>query len=384
MPAAEARRPPAIVPRSSVGRRGHDRKGTAVTAPQLPGRLGQPDLTLADDPRADPRLVAAFEQFGLAGRTEPAPVGSDAPIEAVLDYIAAAEEGFEGLFAVIASGAPAVEGVERSVEKIQGVDGNDITLFIHRPANAEGELPGVLHIHGGGMVLLAAEGPLYARWRDSLAAAGTVVVGVEFRNGAGRLGPHPFPAGLDDCASALAWVAAHRGELGIGKLVVSGESGGGNLTLATALRAKRDGTIGEIAGVYAMCPYISGSWANPPATLTSLFENDGYFLDVSMMGVLARAYDPDGAHADDPLAWPLQAGPDDLADLPPHVISVNQLDPLRDEGLAYARKLLDAGVSAVSRTVNGTTHAGDMIGLGAMADVHDATIRDITGFARSL
>ena len=81
---------------------------------------------------------------------------------------------------------------------------------------------------------------------------------------------------------------------------------------------------------------------------------------------------------------PLHAGADDLRGLPPHVISVNQLDPLRDEGLAYYRKLLDAGVSAVSRTVNGTCHAGDCIFRAAMPDVFMATVRDVKGFADSL
>jgi acetyl esterase len=341
-------------------------------------------MVLRDDPRADPRMIAAMEPFGLADPPAPAPVSADSTIEELLEYVTAAEEGFEALFGAVVAGMPEVAGVERSVEVIRGQDGNDVTLYLHRPVGASGDLPGVLHLHGGGMVLLEAAGPSYARWRDALAASGLVVVGAEFRNGGGKHGPYAYPAGLDDCAAALRWVADQRAALGISSLIVSGESGGGNLTLATVLRAKRDGMLGEIAGAYAMCPYISNAWASPPAQLTSLFENDGYFLEVAMMGALARVYDPSGAHDTDPLAWPLHAVPDDLAGLPPHVISVNQLDPLRDEGLAYARKLLDAGVPVVSRTVNGTCHAGDLIFAAALPDVHAATLRDIKGFADSL
>ena len=165
---------------------------------------------------------------------------------------------------------------------------------------------------------------------------------------------------------------------------MSGESGGGNLTLATTLKAKRDGRLDQIDGVYAQCPYISNAWAQRDPRLASLYENDGYFLDCENMGALAKLYDPDGANATNPLAWPLRATADDLRGLPPHVISVNQLDPLRDEGLAYFRMLLDAGVSTVSRTVNGTCHAGDCLFRMAMPEVYLATIRDIKGFADSL
>jgi acetyl esterase/lipase len=267
---------------------------------------------------------------------------------------------------------------------IRGVDGNDITLYIHRPAGVTDTLPGVLHLHGGGMVLLEAAGPGYHRWRDDLAVAGLVVVGVEFRNGGGKHGPWPFPAGLNDCTSALRWMAERRHELGISRLVISGESGGGNLTLATTLKAKQDGRVDQIAGVYAQCPYISNAYATRDPRLTSLYENDGYFLACDQMGALAKLYDPTGENATNPLAWPYHAQLSDLQGLPPHVISVNQLDPLRDEGLAYYRKLLDAGVSAVSRTVNGTCHAGDCLFQGPMPDVYMATIRDIKGFADSL
>ncbi len=357
---------------------------TAGSSPILPGRLGTPTMALKDDPRADPRMIAAMEPFGLANAQEPTPVTADASMEALLEMCAMSEEGFEALFGVMAMAAPPIEGVTSTIELIRGIDGNDITLYLHRPTDVDGPLPAVLHLHGGGMVLLEAAGPGYKRWREDLAATGMVVIGVEFRNGGGKHGPHPFPASLNDCTSALQWVTDNRERLGISKVVVSGESGGGNLTLATTLQAGRDGRISQIDGVYAQCPYISGAYANPIPELASLYENDGYFLACDSMAALARIYDPERTNATNPLAWPYHASTDDLRGLPPHVISVNQLDPLRDEGLAYFRKLLDAGVSAVGRTVNGTSHAGDCIFREAMRDVYMATIRDIKGFADSL
>ena len=101
-----------------------------------------------------------------------------------------------------------------------------------------------------------------------------------------------------------------------------------------------------------------------------------------MMGVMASLYD--GAGSTNPLAWPMHAEVADLEGLPPHVISVNELDPLRDEGLVYYRKLLAAGVSAVGRTANGTTHAGDVMFLDALPEVCAATVADIYAFANGL
>ena len=362
---------------------GADEGVHVMAAVQLPGRLGSPDMELKDDPRADPRMLAAMEPFGISGNA-PSPVDSTTSIDDLHGYVHAAEEGFEGLFGVLYTTLPQMDTVTRSVEVIKGVDGNDITLYIHRPASGTGVMPGVLHIHGGGMTLLGAAGAAYQRWRDELAATGMVVVGVEFRNAGGKHGPHPFPAGLNDCSSALQWMGANKAALGISTLIVSGESGGGNLSLATTLKAKQDGNLALIDGVYAQCPYISGAWAVMPPELASLHENDGYFLSCSQMGALAKVYDPAGHNATNPLAWPYHASPADLAGLPPHVISVNELDPLRDEGLAYFHKLLAAGVNARSRTVNGTSHAGDIIFRSAIPDVYAATVHDINGFACSL
>ena len=70
--------------------------------------------------------------------------------------------------------------------------------------------------------------------------------------------------------------------------------------------------------------------------------------------------------------------------LPPHVISVNELDPMRDEGLHYYRGLLRAGVAAVGRMVAGTCHGGDLLFPGVLPEVFDASVRDLSGFAKSL
>jgi acetyl esterase/lipase len=90
--------------------------------------------------------------------------------------------------------APTPDGVSTETVTISGDDGNDVTLYISRPAASPSTLPCVVHLHGGAMASLSATDTGYVRWRDNLAATGLVVVGVEFRNSAGKLGPHPYPA----------------------------------------------------------------------------------------------------------------------------------------------------------------------------------------------
>jgi acetyl esterase/lipase len=349
---------------------------------KLPGRLGDPLMELRSDPRADPRVVAMFARFGLDEKAAELTVSRQSPFQDLLAVASEAERNFEGVFAAMLADVPDPHGVETRTLTITGVDGNDIALSIDRPIGAAGPLPGLLHLHGGGMAILKAADGAAAVWRAHLAAQGCLVVGVEFRNSGGALGPHPFPAGLNDCASALEWMHGQREGLGVTSIVVTGESGGGNLSLATALKAKREGRLDHIDGVYAQVPFIYGGYdvANP--ALVSLVENENYFLSPSTMTLMAALYDPLGQHATNPLAWPYYAAAEDLYGLPPHVVTTDELDPLRDEGLAYLRALQRAGVNATGHTYNGIGHAGEQIAAAAVPELFDRALRDVAAFAR--
>src|SRR6266550_6343318 len=102
---------------------------TADRSPMLPGRLGSPAMLPKDDPRADPRMIAALLPLGLAGAPEPTPVDADSPLDELLEYVGMAEAGYEEMFAAFATGLPPIDGVTSRVEVIEGVDGNDVTLF---------------------------------------------------------------------------------------------------------------------------------------------------------------------------------------------------------------------------------------------------------------
>jgi acetyl esterase/lipase len=328
-------------------------------------------------------MVEALTTLGIDQNLPSVPMTVDSSLEERLAFATINEEVVGAVLNTFGAGVPDVEGVTTTTTTITGPDGNDITLYVSRPDRAA-TLPALVHLHGGGMAIGSATDACYSRGREYLAATGLVVIGVEFRNSAGKLGPHPYPAGLNDCAAGVRWTYANRGELGVSHLIVGGESGGGNLTLAVAHKAKREGWLPEIAGLYAQCPFLSNRWAEAPDELTSLRECDGYFLSLQQCALIGSIYDPTGEYANDATAFAGMATDEELAGLPPHVISVNELDPLRDEGLLYYRRLVRAGVPAVGRVVAGTCHAGDLLLPGAMPDVFAATMRDVSGFAKSL
>lgn len=358
-----------------------------------PGRLGDPEMSLATEPRIHPTLLEALKRYGkheLSYLT--ADLASDAPLDTISSFVSENEEAIEQFYNSIdydVSDQTSSTPITTSEELISGSDGNKIKLIIHRPSDSSATLlPAIVYLHGGGMVILKTENPMHTTWAKSLAKTGLVVVVVDFRNALTKNGHNPFPAGLNDCTAAVRWVDAHREQLRIDKIVLEGDSGGGNLALATAIKAKNEGWINSINGVYATVPYISGAYNLPLEwklqELPSLVECDGYLITCATSALTARLYDPSGEHSRNPLAWPFWATEEDLKGLPPHFIVTSELDPLRDEGNAYYRKLVRAGVSAVGKVNLGVIHAAELFLRQTMPDLFLANLWELKKFVDRL
>lgn len=357
-----------------------------------PGRLGDPDMTVQEDPRTLPELVKLLKEVKLGGHNH-SPLREVADLQELEPTVRAVHEGFSALYDNLPNDLPEDKHepeVDQTELTVDGVDSNPIKLHVFRPKSSVGKvLPAICYIHGGGMTVLDTANKVHLRWCKSLALQDTVAIAIDFRNAWGHNGKHrPFPAGLNDCAAAVRYVAAHKAELGIGKLVVQGESGGGNLTLATALKANREGWTGDIDGVYACVPAISSAygWTEEEKlrSFPSLVECEGYLLNLSGMTEMTAWYAGGEGSLTDTLISPICATEKDMKGLPPHVISIDELDPLKDEGIAYFRKLTKAGVSATAQINLGITHAASLMFRQALPEVHRKAVREIAAFAKSL
>ena len=227
-------------------------------------------------------------------------------------------------------------GLRVSVETLtSSPDANTIKIRYVRPDNSA-TLPCVYYIHGGRMEMSSCFEGNYKTWARMIAAMGVAVAMVEFRNSVHPSAvPEiaPFPAGLNDCISGLKWVHANAAVLNVDpkRIIVAGESGGGNLTFAVGMKLKQDGDVGLIAGLYSLCPYIAGEWPLPK--YPSSIESEGIVLNFADNRA-TMAYGIEAFNARNPLAWPRFATRQDVEGLPPTVVSVNECDPLRDEGLS--------------------------------------------------
>ena len=335
---------------------------------------------IANDRRLDPRLRQMLAMF-------PQMEAKDAESWEELVEQARANKDMTDLIASIMDANDTEEiapssGLRITEHKLtSSPDGNTIKLRCVRPDTDE-TVPCVYYIHGGGMASLSAYDGNYRAWAKIIAANGVGVTMVDFRN---SLTPSSapevakYPAGLNDCVSGLRWVIDNAGVLGIdsGRITVSGESGGGNLAIATTMRLKAAGGLERVHGLYALCPYIAGEWPLPQHP--SSVENEGILLTLhhnrGRIGYGIEAFE-----AKDPLAWPSFATVDDISGFPPTMISVNECDPLRDEGIEFYRLLLEAGVPARCRQVMGTSHGTEVFPM-VCTDISRDTARDLAAFA---
>lgn len=237
---------------------------------------------------------------------------------------------------------------------IEGPASSELPLRAYRPEReppgsdksdaAISNRPTVVFCHGGGWVL----GTLDSAddiCRELAARTGALVLSVDY-----RLAPdHPFPAAVDDASRATAWADAHAGSLGGGgPLVVAGTSAGGGLAAATALRAAAglDSDPPEIAAQALLYPMLTRPGDDPPDSYTE--HGDGPLLTRDDVEWFWKRYLRSPVDAYSPFAAPLRAGSTLLADTPPAVVATAGVDPLRDEGRAYADRLADAGVPVAS------------------------------------
>jgi len=211
----------------------------------------------------------------------------------------------------------------------------DIPLRLYRPLGSDATtvLPVLVYYHGGGWVIgdLDTHDTLC---RELANAAGCAVVAVDY-----RMGPeHRFPAAVDDVLAATRWVREQAGALRLdpGRLAVGGDSAGGNLAAVVALAARDAGDL-PIAFQLLIYPATDMRRGHPSHTT----NGDGYVLTRDTLAYFHDHYIADPAHDLDWRASPLLHT--DLAGLPPALVITAGYDPLRDEGLDYARALTEAG-----------------------------------------
>lgn len=280
----------------------------------------------------------------------------DLKLKAMLDQIAASgapdigdlppEVGRPVYREILTAGDLPPADVQTEDRSIPGPAG-PLPVRVYTPREkASGARGLILYCHGGGFVL----GDLDTY--DSVCRAicregGCVVVSVDY-----RLAPeHPFPAAVEDCHGALDWVAAHAAELGgdARRIAVCGDSAGGNLAAVLTLLAREKGPA--IRYQVLIYPVTTAMPGDLPSHKTF---GEGYILSLKAMRAFTGHYFGGEGRAPDFRGAPLLA--DDFSGLPPALILVGGYDALRDDGVNYARRLIEAGVEATLVEYAGLSH----------------------------
>ena len=290
---------------------------------------------MKDNNRVDPELLPALELYP--------------PTELNLENLAATREMGAKMNLEMNAQLPEVEGVTQEDQLVPGPAGDpDVRVRIYRPSEQKETSPGFLWIHGGGYLLGSIDGDDYGN-KLRVKKVGCVIVSVDY-----RLAPeHPYPAPVEDCYAALKWTFDHADELGIdsSRIAIGGASAGGGLAAGLVLLA-RDRAENDVAFqmlVYPMiddCNIAPASEALPDTLIWSRAKN--LFGWTSYLG-----REPGG---DDVPYTAAASRATDVSGLPPALIVVGDLDLFVDEDVAYARRLIQAGVPTELHVYPGAYH----------------------------
>lgn len=277
-------------------------------------------------PITDPQLAA-----GLAAFKQVVPNGI------TLDDIQETRNFLNGLTAAMVAQAPDILGVKVSDHHAPGHEGDpDVMVRIYQPESRPETLPAFLWIHGGGYVLGNVAG-------DDLKAKGLalalncVVASVEY-----RLAPeHPFPSPLEDCYAALKWLADSADEFGINKsrIAIGGASAGAGLAAGLGLLA-RDRAEVDLCYQLLIYPMLDDTNVEPAGD--GLPDTEIWSRASNLIGW--RSYLGQEPGSDGISAYAAPARAEDVSGLPPTYIGVGTPDLFRDEDIAYAQRLIKAGV----------------------------------------
>jgi acetyl esterase/lipase len=239
-------------------------------------------------------------------------------------------------------------------------DVGEVDVRILRPMDAEGTLPVILYMHGGGWVLGNAH--THDRLvRELAVGTGAAVAFVEYD----RSPEASYPIAIEQGYATAQWIVDEGGahQLDAERMAVAGESVGGNMTAALALMAKERGDV----------HFVQQSMYYPvtdAAMNTGSYQQfaEGYFLMAKAMAWFWDAYLPELERRSEPYASPLRASDEQLAGLPPAFVIVDEADVLRDEGESYAARLRAAGVDVTTVRYDGITH--DFMMLNPLSNTH--------------
>jgi acetyl esterase/lipase len=226
----------------------------------------------------------------------------------------------------------------------------DILVRTYDPVRRDNPAPALVFFHGGAFTAGGLETE-DLRCREIASRTGMLVVSVDY-----RLAPeHPFPAGFYDCYDSLVWCSTHADELGVDpvRIAVGGSSAGGALAAAVSLAARDQGGP-AIVFQLLLYPVIDDRMST--ASMAAFVNTPGWNQPNSVhmwRNYLGAASDGEVS----PYAAPARAT--DLRDLPPAYVMTVEFDPLRDEGVEYARRLIAAGVPTELHVFPGAFHGFD-------------------------